>query len=314
MTCRYAFVITTLVGSLTLSPAAIAGFRAGDIIVAGSIGPPSFPGIETGKLRQFAADGTFVQEFYSVLGTTIDVKFSPSGILHTSNTAGGFTIARFANDASQLSSLTAPTTSSFHSLAFARSGDLFAATREGVVVKFGNSPPELMPLEPVSFTSDWVDLGPDQCTLFYLRSYAARIGRFDVCTRTMLSPLPTTLNSSGISLLVLFDGSLLVSTNLGTMYHIQQDGTVLRQYNTNAVAYGRDPDPRYVWVSYGSQVARFDLQNDVFAAGPFETGIGVTGIAIVGADVPSSIPALSFVLLALLALCISVSAVLRTRV
>jgi hypothetical protein len=317
MTYRYAFVIAILVGSLTLSPAAMAAFRPGDIIVGGSIGPPSFPGIETGKLRQFAADGTFIQEFYSVPGTTIDLKFSPSGVLHTSNTAGGFTIARFANDASQLPSLTAPTTSSFHSLAFARSGDLFAATREGVVVKFDNGPPQLMSLEPVSFLSDWVDLAPDQCTLYYLRDSALPIGRFDVCTHTMLSPLNALMFTPLRTILILADGTMLGSSYLGTMYRIKQDGTLLRQYNTVAIAYGRDSDPRFVWIAVPgvvlNAVAKFDLQNDLVAAGPFETGLSVTGIAIVGADAPSSIPALSPVLLALLALCVSVSALLRMR-
>jgi hypothetical protein len=319
MTYRYALVIATMVGSLMQSRAAIAAFRPGDIIVGGSIpAVGGFPGVETGKLRQFAPDGTLIQEFYSVPGTTIDVKFSPSGVLHTSNTAGGFTIARFANDASQLPSLTAPTTSSFHSLAFDRAGDLFASTREGVVVKFGNSPPDLIPLEPVSFTSEWVDLDSDQCTLYYLRDAALPIGRFDVCAHTMLSPLPTAINASGpTTLLVLADNTLLVSAFGGGVYRIRQDGTLLRHYTTFAIAYGRDADPRFVWVALPgvvhSAVAKLDLQNDVFAAGPFEAGIDVTGIAIVGADAPSSIPALSPLLLALLALCVSVSAVMRMR-
>jgi hypothetical protein len=311
-----AIVVLALALFVAASPVAVAGFRPGDIIVAGYIPPAGgYPGTETGKLRQFASDGTFVQEFYSREGTTIDVKFSPAGVLHT---AGAYAVARFANDTSQLPSFTAPSPYASHSLAFARSGDLFATTREGVVVKFANGPPELMSLEPVPFTSDWADLGPDQCTLYYLRDYALPIGRFDVCTHAMLSPLPTVINASGITtLLVLADNTLLVSAFGGGIYRIRQDGTVLRHYTTFAIAYGRDADPRFVWVALPgvvhSAVAKLDLQNDVFAAGPFEAGIDVTGIAIVGADAPSSIPALSPVLLALLALCVSVSALLRMR-
>ena len=302
-----------LIVSVWVTPAAFAVFHPGDIIVGGVVVRDVGVGVQyTGKIRQFAPDGSLIQEFYSGDGYTVDLKFSPSGILYG---AGGNIVFRFANDGSMLTPLIARPYQ-MKSLAFARSGDLFATTGDGAVVKFGSdgSQQGVMPLGTDG--SAWADLGMDQCTLYFCSSL--HIGRFNLCNNTILPLLPTTLEHSGYTLLVLPDGTLLASTNRREMYHIQQDGTVLRRYSTQAIAYARDISPNFVWVGSGVGFAKFDLQNDVIAAGPFDHGIvggisaGITGIAIVGADV-QAIPALSPLLLALLALAVAIAALLRLR-
>ena len=60
-------------------------------------------------------------------------------------------------------------------------------------------------------------------------------------------------------------------------------------------------------------MAKFDLQNDVVAAGPFDPGLyAIAGIAIVGAGV-ATIPATSPLLLALLACLLAACAIIRLR-
>ena len=292
----------------TLTPA-FAAFRPGDIIVAGLIqsGPFSF----SGKIRQFAPDGSLLQEFYSIDdGFTRDLKFSPQGVLHT---ALGPSILRFSNDGSQLVPLTAsPSSFSFYSLAFARSGDLFATTAFGSVVRFARDGTQQSVDSLGTGTSQGADLSPDQCTLYHARLPSPSVGRFDVCTHAILSPLPIALAGGQQTLLVLPDGTFLVSMVPPAMYHVRQDGTLLQLYTTHAIAYARDTDPNFVWVSTHGGLAKFDLRNDVFAAGPFETGLSITGIAIVGADV-QTIPSASPLLLALLALVLASFAIIRLR-
>ncbi|MEA2236267.1 MAG: hypothetical protein QOC81_991 [Thermoanaerobaculia bacterium] len=140
-----------------------------------------------------------------------------------------------------------------------------------------------------------------------------QIGRFDVCHNTMLTPLSAPLGDTGRTLLVLSDGTLLASTFFADMYRVGTDGTILRHYATHAVPFGRDVSPNFVWVSFLGGAAKFDLQNDVIAAGPFDVGTGtISGIAVVGADV-QAIPALSPLVLALLALAAAIAALLRLR-
>jgi hypothetical protein len=314
---RLASAVFALIGSFWAFDAMPAVFHSGDIIVStGTADAPDIVNAVTYSIRQFAPDGTLIQEFYlhdsGVDGIgAADLKFNPQGILYA---AAGPVVLRFANDGSVLPPFAGPSTDDpINSLAFARSGDLFATTYRGAVLKFGSDGTYHL----VSGQTDaptWADLGIDQCTLYRFR---AEIGRFDVCTNTLQAPLTTELGDSARTLLVLTDGTLLASTAHADMYRIQPDGTVLRHYGTHAVAYARDFSPNFVWVSLGLQFAKFDLQNDVIAAGPFDSGVrgfsaGVVGITIVGADV-QTIPTLSPLLLVFLALGVAVCALVKLR-
>lgn len=157
----------------------------------------------------------------------------------------------------------------------------------------------------------WVDLGRDDCTLYYFNFQ--HIGRFNVCTQTALPALPNTLPDVGYTLLVLYDGTLLVNTELGHMLLLRPDGTVLRNYTTIARAYARDTNPNFVWVVFSTgKVGRFDLTNDVIAPGSFDPGISPSGIVVVGADA-QAIPVLSPLLLMLFGLSVAFAALVRIR-
>jgi hypothetical protein len=306
--------IAALLVSLSSGRTALAAFHRGDIIVSTvelvSVDPTN-GAVYTGTIRQFAPDGSLVAQLFSTEnGIASDLKFSPQGILHG---AAGLNVLRFARDGSMLSPLVAPTgdpTDGVVSLAFTRAGVLFAPTQYGKVLKFGSDGSFQGVISAQTTDISWTDLSPDQCTLYLLM---VQIGRLDVCGGTSLPPLSTQLGDFGRTLLTLPDGTLLASTNHSDMYRLRPDGSIMRHYATHAVAYGRDLSPNFVWVSLGSQFAKFDLQNDVIAVGPFNTGAGgIVGIAVVDADV-AAIPTLFPLLLAFLALAVAVSALLRLR-
>ncbi|MEA2236269.1 MAG: hypothetical protein QOC81_993 [Thermoanaerobaculia bacterium] len=302
-----------LSASLWGTPAAFATFHPGEIIVSTVEGPVNEPNplAFVGKIRRFGPDGTLIEELFS--GDNIgadDLKFSPQGILHG---AAGTIVLRFADNGSTLPPLQPASTGYFmHSLAFARSGRLFATSPDGAVLKFDSAGNPAGVSSLGTGVSSWADLGLDQCTLFFLTSPASRIGRFDTCSGTLSSPLQTTVNLDR-TLLVLADGTLLASTNQSDMYRIGLDGAVLRHYSTHASAYARDTNPNFVWVMVLGKFAKFDLTGDVITAGPFDVGTGsITGIAIVGADV-QSIPAFAPLLQLILSVALAISAVLRLR-
>jgi hypothetical protein len=201
-------------------------------------------------------------------------------------------------------------------LDFDRSGNLFATSGGGYVVKFGSdgSQQGVIVLSSTNST-EWADLGPDRCTLYHRTGPVGQIGRFNVCNNTAMVPLQTQLTNSCFTLLALSDGTLLASTTDFEMYLIAQNGTILRHYGINGIAYARDLSPNFVWISTGIGFAKLDLQSGAIVAGPFSPGPGgVTGIVVVGADADAaSIPTLSPLLLALLALAVTVSALLRLR-
>jgi hypothetical protein len=309
---RGVIAVLALAASLCFASSAFAVFHAGDMIVGGVVITEAGDSlIYAGKIRQFAPDGTLIHEFlYPGDGYTTDLKFGANGVLYG---AGGGIILRLANDGSML----APLNSSpfgVNTLAFDQSGNLFGTSGFGYVTKFGPDGVQQRVSSLGLGFSRWSDLGIDQCTLYHFGAPLNQIGRFNVCANTIMTPVQTQLTDSGVTLLVLRDGTLLASTDQFSMYHLKEDGSTLRHYATVGIAYARDLSPNFVWINTNGGFAKFDLQNDTIAAGPFPPGPGgVTGIAIVGADV-AAIPAFSPLLLVLLALAVTVSALLRLRI
>lgn len=303
---RFGF-LAGLFAAVLLTPHVTAtAFRTGDIIVATAEGDP-FLGQDTYQIREIAPDGVLIQEFPNYLG--LGMRFSPSGILHV---AALTEIERFASDGSELPPIANPLPGdSIHSLAFDHSGNLFAGTAGGNVLAFGSDGTFRAAYPVGQASTSWIDLGPDDCTIYFLN--VSHIGRFDVCTHTPLSTLPTVLGGSfGYTLLVLPDGTLLASTVPAGMSLIRQDGTVLRSYNTHAIAYALDIDPNFVWVNYQGKLAKFDLRNDGIVAGPFVNGEGIRGAAVVGAT-PQTIPALSPLGLMFVGLILAASGLVRLQ-
>ena len=233
---RLGAVLGLVAAAICALPVVGAALRTGDILVTGEVGDP-FIGPVTGKIREFAPDGTLVQEF-TVLG--LELKFSPAGILHV---AAFSRVERFAGNGSLMSPILNPAPEyPIVSLAFDQAGNLFAGTRYGNVLKFGSDGALLATFAPGTVGFGLYDLGTDGCTLYYFNP-TNKIGRFDVCTGLLKSSLTTSIPEIGYKVFVLPDGTLLASTAPPTgMYRVQTDGTVIRRYTTAGTPYSLDLD------------------------------------------------------------------------
>lgn len=166
-----------------------------------------------------------------------------------------------------------------------------------------------------------LDLAADQCTLYYVDSFAGRLGRVDVCSGSLLPPLATvpTLSSD---LRILTDGTILVAAG-ESLLRISSNGAVARNYsigaNVQLASIALDVDAQSVWISSSIGLVKMNLDSGAIVAGPFATNLyQVYGMAVYGepraALVPPSIPALlplSQILLASLLILVGVHTVAR---
>ncbi|MGZ5445024.1 MAG: hypothetical protein ACXW5U_18890 [Thermoanaerobaculia bacterium] len=149
-----------------------------------------------------------------------------------------------------------------HALRFGTGYSLVTVDADGVLLR--DSP---LPIED-AMRIDAVDLGADQCTLFYAGrdwsdAYEARgrIGRINVCVGTVLLHFAADLPDIPRDLRILPDGDLLVvyATRLvrydatGAIVH-QLDATPEEWFHAVAL----DRDPRFVWIG-SSDLRRVNL-------------------------------------------------------
>jgi hypothetical protein len=144
--------------------------------------------------------------------------------------------------------------------------------------------------------SDWIELGSDQCTLYYT-SEAYDVMRYDVCTDTQLTDFNTApLTGRGFALRLLPSGHLLVAAS-ETIIRLDAAGNVFQTYDTPTpgdedgwFALNIDPDGKTFWsASYDNgNVYRFDIATgDIITT--FNTGMSASwGLAVFG-ETPSVI-------------------------
>lgn len=169
-----------------------------------------------------------------------------------------------------------------------------------------------------------LDLGSDQCTLYYLSGLPG-IARYDVCTALTLPSVP--LASAGLAVRLLADGSLLVATSSGadavTVLRIDTNGNILRQYDVAATFGGHRGlaiglDGSSFWIATTAGVIEVSLASGaVLQTIAIPQDYYVTSLAVFGeprAAIPiAAIPAFSDVLLLMLLSLIAAVGVLRLR-
>jgi hypothetical protein len=122
--------------------------------------------------------------------------------------------------------------------------------------------------------SDWIDLAPDGCTIFYT-SQGPSVLRFDACNKNQMPPFSSALKE-GLALRVLPDGGVLVA-NLGNIVRLDSAGRTISTYVASGekcwASLALDSDGSSFWAAdyCSSDVIRFDLTsgNELFK---FNTG------------------------------------------
>jgi hypothetical protein len=142
--------------------------------------------------------------------------------------------------------------------------------------------------------SDWLDLGKDQCTMYYT-SEASSVLRYNVCTSTQLTAFATGLPGPCFAHRLLADGSILVACE-SDIVHLSSTGTVLKTFTATSLgdtssepslfAMNIDPDGTTFWTAdYDTgQVMRAKISDGTKVGGFTQTGGNgpFGGLAIVG--------------------------------
>ncbi len=112
--------------------------------------------------------------------------------------------------------------------------------------------------------SDWIDLAPDQCTIYYT-SQGASVLRYNVCTKQQLSPFATGLNTA-LAVKILPDGSVLVADKQDIV-RFDSAGRKIMTYNASGescwVGLALDSDNASFWATdyCSSDVVQFNINS-----------------------------------------------------
>lgn len=145
---------------------------------------------------------------------------------------------------------------------------------------------------PQNSGSDWIELGPDQCTMYYT-SEGNAVKRFNVCTNTQLADFVTGPPGAACYALRLRpNGELMVACASGVV-RLSSTGAILQTYPASGFtpaasvlfAMNLDPDGNTFWtgdlssgqvyrinIGSGTQVTSFNA-----SASPYLAGLAVVG-------------------------------------
>ena len=112
--------------------------------------------------------------------------------------------------------------------------------------------------------SDWIDLAPDQCTIYYT-SQGASVLRYNACTKQQLAPFATGLNT-GLAVKILPDQTVLVADKQDVV-RFDSQGRKIMTYNASGencfVSLALDSDNASFWAAdyCSSDVIQFNINS-----------------------------------------------------
>jgi hypothetical protein len=228
-----------------------------------------------GSVQWRQADGALRATLAAtVAGGAEGMRFDGAGHLYVShwcvdgNCAIGNTIEKFDTHGASLGAVGGGYNCNPHALVFDTGGNAYVGQGDctGHILKFSRGKP------PIAFAvaherrgSLWIDLAPDNCTIFYT-SWGPDVLRFNACANTQLPrfntrPLP---GGEAQGLAILPDGGVLVSSG-AVVARLNADGAVVMTYTVpkgTTFWAGLDlaGDGTFWAVNYYSSVVhRFDL-------------------------------------------------------
>ncbi len=243
-----------------------------------SLAPTLFVGISNGQIAEFDKSGKPLKTLDSGLGGSMTgMAFDSAGNLYATNFTAD-TVSQFNPKGSLLGTFGSAYNCKPESIVFDSAGNAYVGETgcSHALLKF-DAYGHLAAAYPVATEqegSDWVELAPDGCTLFYT-SQGSSVLRFDACRRRQLPPFSSSLKE-GLALRLLPDGGLLVA-NLDNIVRLDFAGRVAADYVASGekcwAALTLDSDGSSFWAAdyCTSDVARFDISsgNELFK---FNTG------------------------------------------
>ena len=233
-----------------------------------------FAGVGSGQVQWRHADGTLQATLTtaSAAGFTTGMAFDSSANLYVTEFSSG-QVSKFDNHGT----LAGPFGSSYsghpESIVFDLQGNAYVGAVDGDnhIRKFDASGTLVAQYTVATEDrgSDWIDLDPDQCTMYYT-SEGHHVKRFNVCTNTQMSDfatLPSDPNNPEVvayAVYVLPGGDVLVA-NTNHIYLVDTSGVIVKQYDAPGestwFAMNLDPGSQTFWSGdYDtSNVYQFDI-------------------------------------------------------
>ncbi len=258
------------------------GFAKGDVFVA----------VGNGLAQWRDPTGAPIATLDSSLGgLTAGMAMDPSGRLYLTDFAAS-NVSRFDDNGNLLGTFGGGYSGSPESIVFDNSGNAYVGAVDGddAIRKFDSNgnPLAQFYVQVEDRGSDWIELGADQCTMYYT-SEGVSVKRFNVCTNTQLPDFTTGLPGiAAYAFRLLPDGGMLVADSI-EIVRLDASGNVVQTYDAtgedNWFALNLDPDGTSFWSAdvSTSDVFKFDIASgsvlEQFNAG---SGMTVGGLLIKG--------------------------------
>ena len=235
-----------------------------------------FAATGNGEVKWYRPDGSLVKTMDTGQGKeTTGMTIDSAGNLYVTN-FGADTVSHFDNQGNLLGTFGSDYEYEPESLLLDKDGNFYVGHAGASIVNKLDRQGNLLTqfdVETEDRGTDWIELGPDQCTLYYT-SEGNRILRFDICANRQLPDFASGLpGEAAYALRLLDDGSILVADS-EEIYHLDTNGNVIRSYDAPGedcwFALNRDPDGRSFWSgdTCNGNFYKFDIKSGNLLLGP----------------------------------------------
>jgi len=246
------------------------GFATGDVFVS----------VGNGRVQERQPNGTLVRTLDTGLGSfTTGLAINGGNLYVTDFNAND--VSKFGSDGTLIGSFGSGYNSDPESIVFDSSGNAYVGQADGSksVLMFSSSGAPLASFSPATEDrgTDWIDLAPDGCTLYYT-SEGTSVKRFNVCTNVQLADFNATALAPNAFAVKLLPGGGALVADTSSIVRLDASGAIIQQYGTGGSGWfslALDPDGTSFWAGDGvsGDVKRFDLAfGNVLAS--FNTGLG----------------------------------------
>jgi hypothetical protein len=236
------------------------GFVSGDVFVS----------IGDGLVQERSPSGALVRTLDTGKGTgifTTGLALDAAGRLYVTDFNAN-DVTKILSDGSVAGSFGSGYNSDPESIVLDSAGNAYVGQADGTrdVLKFSPTGALLANYDAAveDRGTDWIDLAPDQCTLYYT-SEGTSVKRFNVCTNTQLTDFETGLPGSAAFAIKLLPGGGALVADTSSIVRLDATGAVVQQYGTGGsgvwFSLGLDPDGTSFWAGDEAtgDVKKFDL-------------------------------------------------------